>query len=166
MAFLTSGHYVIKLRNVKKNVSRSIIWVCTYVLMDPLVAVGRKSPQNSMWLPAIPVPCRTDTGPPLWTTKTNVNLYMESPSRPLARWGPVSHSPPEFCLSLLSENLWRCRRQQREEKRGEERTARASVVPLFSFPLCFFLFFPTPDLTPSLSSPPSGRPTKRAAVSI
>ena len=24
--------------------------------MDPLVAVGRKSPQNSMWLPAIPVP--------------------------------------------------------------------------------------------------------------
>ena len=27
-----------------------------YVLMDPLVAVGRKSPQNSMWLPAIPVP--------------------------------------------------------------------------------------------------------------
>ena len=30
MAFLTSGHYVIKLRNVK-NVSRStIIWVCIY----------------------------------------------------------------------------------------------------------------------------------------
>ena len=57
--------------------------------MDPLVAVGRKSPQNSMWLPAIPVPYGYGSPALLWT-KTNVNLYMESPSRSMGSRFPFT----------------------------------------------------------------------------
>ena len=135
-------------------------------LKDPLVAGrGRKSPQNSMWLPAIPVPYGWIRVPRSGRRQTLIYIW----SLPLARWGPVSHSPPEFCLSLLSENLWRCRRQQRSEKRSEGKKERPERWFASSLPsTLFFLFFPTPDLTPSLSSPPpSDRPTERGtAVSI
>ena len=125
---------------------------------------GRKSPQNNMGLPAIPVPYGWIRVPRSGRRQTLIYIW----SLPLTRWGPVSHSPPEFCLSLLSENLWRCRRQQPERrkrsKRGEERAARA-LVRLFSLslPLCFSFSSPH-QISLRVLVPrhhPTGRPSAR-----
>ena len=130
--------------------------------MDQLVAVGRKSPQNSMWLPAMPVPYGWIRVP--CSGRRQTLIYIWSLPLALSLDGvPFPIHPQSFvCHSYL--RIYGDAEDSREsEKRSEGKSFGGS--PLLSSTL-FFLFFPTPDLTPSLSSPPSGRPTKRAAVSI
>ena len=158
MAFLTSGHYAMKLRNVK-NVSRSIILLCTH---GP---AGRGRPQVAA---KQHVAARHPRAVRVLRSgrRRQTLIYIWSLPLALSLDGvPFPIHPQSFvCHSYL--RIY----GDAEDSRGKRSEGKKERPELRWFPSSLFhsvfLFFPTPDPTPSFSSPPSGRPTKRAAVSI